>query len=202
MPQGEAELRIKLSCSGATFPSPDYSWMKFQLLGTQHFPGLGMEPSGWQGPMGCGACGGAGGTQGMDRKEGGKDTVGGWRGGMQGGPGAACKGDKCREDRENRGREGRGMQKGWMQRGPRGYRGNGMHAGGRITHLSTCCRGPGTEALKAAWEEQDKQLSTSATHGSPNVWGEKGSPFLAMMVLSSKARLGGVGRKTQLLASP
>lgn len=85
MPKGEEELKIKLSCSGATFSSPDYSWMKFQLLGTQHSPGLGMEPSGWWGPMGCGACGGAGGTWGMDTREGGKDR------GVRGG-------EECKED--------------------------------------------------------------------------------------------------------
>lgn len=121
MPKGEAELKIKLSCSGATFPSPDYSWMKFQLLGTQHSPELGMEPRVWQGPMGCGACGGAGGTRGMDRREGGKDT-GARGGGKAKRTRAARNGDKCRD----RGREGRGMQ-----RHRDGYRGaKGMDAGG------------------------------------------------------------------------
>lgn len=91
MPKGEEELKIKLSCSGATFPSPDYSWMKFQLLGTQHSPGLGMEPSVWQGPMGSGACGGAGGTWEMARREGGKDT--GARGGEE------CKEDQGLQER-------------------------------------------------------------------------------------------------------
>lgn len=75
----------------------------------------------------------------------------------------------------------------------------GMHAGRQITHLSTCCRGPGTEALKAARKEQDKQLSTSGHQVSGE---KKGLPYLAMIVHSSKARLEGMGWKIQLLARP
>lgn len=132
-----------------------------------------------------------------DRGREGRGTQRGWmqrgsRAWMQGGPNGldkrgtgACRGDGCRGDQ---GDGYRGQPREWIQgrqgdakgmdaRDTEGTDAVGRHAGRQITHLSTCCRGPGTEALKAARKEQDKQLSTSGDVTHQASGDKRGLPF-------------------------
>lgn len=99
-PRGEAELKIKPSCSGATLPSPDYSQLKFQLLQHPAIPRAGEGAKWLAGTEGTWGTWGAGGTWGMDRGEGGKERTEGRDG-------------RGMEDRDAKGTEGMDAKDKW-----------------------------------------------------------------------------------------